>query len=150
MRVSRDEDDVMVTHALGSCLGIAVHDPVARVGGLLHVMMPEGRTNPEKAAANPCIFVDTGVPALLQEVVNAGGIKSRFIVKVAGGANVNGIHNDRFQIGKRNYVTLRKILWKCGVLIKSEDVGGSSARTMHLEIRDGRVRILSAGSEQEL
>ena len=71
MKVSTTPGDVIVTHALGSCLGIAVHDPVAGVGGLLHVMMPEGRMNQEKAEANPFMFVDTGVPVFFREVYAA-------------------------------------------------------------------------------
>ena len=150
MRVSRDSDDLIVTHALGSCLGVAVHDPVAGVGGLLHVMMPEGRMNQEKAASNPFMFVDTGVPALFREMYQAGAAKERMVVKVAGGANVNNVEKDRFQIGKRNYVILKKLLWKNNVLIEAEDVGGVSARTMHLEVGTGRVRLATGGVEKEL
>ena len=150
MKMSTTPGDVIVTHALGSCLGLAVHDPVARVGGLLHVMMPEGRMNPEKAAANPFMFVDTGVPAFFRELYGAGGIKPRLVIKVAGGANVNNIGNDRFQIGKRNYVMLKKLLWKNSVLIDAEDVGGASARTMYMEIGTGRTWLTTAGVEKEL
>ena len=66
MRLSASRGDVIVTHALGSCLGVAVHDPVTAVGGLAHVMMPQGNMNPEKAQANPFMFVDTGIPAFFQ------------------------------------------------------------------------------------
>ena len=150
MKVSKTPGDVIVTHALGSCLGIAVHDPVAVVGGLLHVMMPEGRMNAEKAAANPCMFVDTGVPALFRELYAVGGVKNRLIIKVAGGANVHKIHNDRFRIGKRNYIILKKLLWKNSVLIDAEDVGGSVPRTMYLQIGSGRTWLSSAGVEKNL
>lgn len=148
MRVSRERGDLIVTHALGSCLGIAVHDPVAGVGGLLHVMMPEGRTNLEKAADNPFMFVDTGVPAFFREVY--GAVKARCVVKVAGGANVNGAGIDRFEIGKRNFIILRKLFWKNSVLIDAQDVGGTVPRTMYLEIGTGRVWLSTAGCEKEL
>jgi len=150
MKVSKQPGDVIVTHALGSCLGIAVHDPVAVVGGLLHVMLPEGRMNKEKAAANPFMFVDTGVPAFFREVYNAGGVKARCVVKVAGGARVHEADDDRFQIGKRNYVILKKLFWKNGILIDAEDVAGTSARTMYLQIGTGRVWLSTAGVEKEL
>ena len=150
MQVSRERGDVIVTHALGSCLGISVYDPAAGVGGLLHVMMPEGRTNPEKAATNPFMFVDTGVPAFFREVYGAGAVKSRCVVKVAGGANVNGAGIDRFEIGKRNFIILRKLFWKNGVLIDAQDVGGTVPRTMYLEIGTGRVWLSTAGAEKEL
>jgi len=150
MKMSTTPGDVIVTHALGSCLGIAVHDPVAGVGGLLHAMMPEGRMNQEKAAANPFMFVDTGVPAFFRELCGAGGVKARLVTKVAGGANVHNVGNDRFQIGKRNYVILKKLLWKNSVLIGAEDVGGTVARTMYLEIGTGRTWLSTAGVEKEL
>jgi len=150
MKMSTTPGDMVVTHALGSCLGIAVHDSAAGVGGLLHVMMPEGRMNQEKAAANPFMFVDTGVPAFFRELYAAGAVKGRLVTKVAGGANVHNIGNDRFKIGKRNYIILKKLFWKNSILIDAEDVGGTCARTMYLEIGAGRVWLSTAGAEKEL
>ncbi|KKM45447.1 hypothetical protein LCGC14_1560860, partial [marine sediment metagenome] len=89
MKVCSEPEDIIVTHALGSCLGITAHDPVARVGGMLHVMMPMSHINPERAKANPYMFVDTGVPAFFRELYAAGAKKGRLTVKVAGGANVH-------------------------------------------------------------
>ena len=60
MKISAEKDDLIVTHALGSCLGITIYDPVACVGGMLHVMLPLSTIDPNKAAANPYMFVDTG------------------------------------------------------------------------------------------
>jgi chemotaxis protein CheD len=150
MKLSTEPGDVIVTHALGSCLGITAYDPVACVGGMLHVMMPEGRMNAEKAKSNPFMFVDTGVPAFFRKLYDAGAVKARMVIKVAGGANVNNVGNDRFQIGKRNYIILKKLLWKNSVLIEAEDVGGSKARTMYLDVGSGRVWLSSAGKETEL
>jgi chemotaxis protein CheD len=150
MKTSPQGGDVIVTHALGSCLGIAVHDPSASVGGLLHVMMPASNINPDKAKANPFMFVDTGVPMFFQKLYSQGCDKRKMKVKVAGGANVHGKDNDRFAIGKRNYMMLKKIFWKNGVLIESEEVGGDSARTMYLEIGTGKVWLSTAGKERPL
>ena len=150
MKVACGCDDVVVTHALGSCLGLAIHDPRAKVGGLLHVMMPLSNVNPDKAKANPYMFVDTGVPAFLNALYAAGVVKSRMSVKVAGGANVHESQNDRFVIGKRNYGVLKKILWKNSVLIDAEDVGGSRPRTVRLRIDTGQVFMSTAGKETEL
>jgi chemotaxis protein CheD len=149
MKIAGGDEDMIVTHALGSCLGISVYDPTARIGGMLHVMMPASNINPDKAKANPFMFVDTGVPAFVRAVYEAGAVKSRLVVKVAGGANVHD-NEDRFAIGKRNYVTLKKMFWSNGVLIDSEDVGGTSPRTMYLEIGTGRVLIHSSGTDREL
>ena len=150
MKMSGEPGDLIVTHALGSCLGIAVHDPVAQVGGLLHVMMPLSSINPEKAEANPFMFVDTGVPAFFRELYASGGDKARLTVQVAGGANVQDTGNDRFAIGKRNLIVLKKLFWKNGILIDAQEVGGASARTMYLEIGSGRTWITTAGKETEL
>jgi len=148
MKVASQPGDVIVTHGLGSCLGITLYDPVAGVGGLLHVMMPTASANPDKAKVNPFMFVDTGFPAFLDSLQTAGAVKNRCRLKVAGGAAVNG--NDHFEIGKRNYITLKKILWKRGILIDAEDVGGTLARTLYLQIGSGRVWLSRAGKEYDL
>jgi len=150
MKLSVAPGDIIVTHALGSCLGVTVHDPVAHVGGLLHAMMPEGRMSQEKAAANPFMFVDTGIPAFFRELYDAGGVKGRLVVKVAGGASVHNVGNDRFEIGRRNYIILKKLFWRNNILISAEDVGGNAARTMYLEIGTGRVWLSTGGAEKEL
>ena len=146
MKVSAEIGDLIITHALGSCLGIVVHDPVACVGGMLHVMMPLSTIDPAKAQRNPSMFVDTGFPELLIECLNAGARKQRLEIRVAGGAN-SGMReeDDFFQIGKRNLVVLRKLLWKNELLLKSYDVGGTNSRTMSLEIGTGKVTVKSCG-----
>ncbi len=150
MKVSDQPGDVIVTHALGSCLGIAVHDPVAGIGGLVHIMMPLSSVNPEKAKTNPYMFVDTAIPAFFHALESRGAKKNRCVVKVAGGANVHTSGKDYFAIGKRNYLTLKKMFWKGGVLIDSEDVGGSIPRTMYLEIGPGRVWLRNGGEQWDL
>jgi chemotaxis protein CheD len=150
MRISSVAGDVLVTHALGSCLGVAVYDPVSVAGGLLHVMMPQASINPQKAQDNPFMFVDSAMPAFFHQLYANGLVKQRAKVFVAGGANVHNVDSDRFAIGKRNYAILRKVLWQNGVLIAAEDVGGSDPRTMYLELGSGRVWLSTAGVEREL
>ncbi|MCE5278998.1 MAG: chemotaxis protein CheD [Planctomycetaceae bacterium] len=150
MRISNQPGDVVVTHALGSCLGLAVHDPQGRIGGILHVMLPQSQINPEKAKVNPYMFVDTGVPAFFNELMARGAVRGRLVVKLAGGANVQGGQEDRFAIGKRNYLLLRKMLWKNNILVKAEEVGGSSPRTMYLDVDSGRTWLLVNGQEKDL
>ncbi|HYD52303.1 MAG TPA: chemotaxis protein CheD [Gemmatimonadaceae bacterium] len=149
MAVGRLADEVLVTYALGSCLGVAVYDAVARVGGLLHAMLPTSTLDPDKAARNPHLFVDTGVPALFRACYAAGAAKQRMIVRVAGGARLSGrADEDQFQIGKRNILTLRKLLWKNGVMVQSEDVGGEAiSRTIALHIGTGELRMRRNGAD---
>jgi len=151
MTVSQGKEDLIVTHALGSCLGITIYDPVVNVGGLLHVMLPDSSIDAAMAQEKPHMFVDTGVPKLFRECYALGAVKERLEVKVAGGACASGeAENDIFQIGKRNFLTLRKLLWKNGVLLKAHDVGGSGSRTMSIEISTGAVAVKSAGKETSL
>ena len=147
MKVSATKGDVIITHALGSCLGVAVHDPVTCVGGLLHVMLPLSTIDPEKAERNPSMFVDTGFPKLLIECFKIGAQKDRLEIRVAGGVDSN---DNLFQIGKRNLIILRKLLWKNSLLVKSYDVGGRNSRTMSLEIGTGKVTIKSGGQIKHL
>ncbi len=150
MKISNRPGDELVTHALGSCLGITAYDPLADVGGLLHVLLPSATINQQKARDNPFMFIDTGVPEFFSRMRATVGWKRRLIVKVAGGAETGGGGKGWFDTGKRNSHMLRKILWKSGILIDAEDVGGNEPRTMHLEIGTGRVWVSAAGKTREL
>ncbi|HGE69216.1 TPA: chemotaxis protein CheD [Candidatus Poribacteria bacterium] len=149
MRVSNQPDDVLVTYSLGSCIGVTIYDPVARVGGMIHCMLPNSKIDIQKAQSFPCMFVDTGVPLLFNEAYRLGAQKNRIIVKVAG---CSQILDDKgfFNIGERNYMTLRKLLWKNSVLITAEDIGGNDSRTLYLEIINGRVTVKSRDKRIEL
>lgn len=149
MKLSNRRGDIVVTHALGSCLGIALHDPVACVGGIFHVMLPTSSACPEKAATHPLMFVDTGTPLFFKQAYSLGAMKGNMVIKVAGGAAL-ATGDDFFAIGKRNSVMLRKLLWKNDVLIAKEDVGGSISRTLYLEVGTGRTWLHSHGQEWEL
>ncbi|OGP74760.1 MAG: chemotaxis protein CheD [Deltaproteobacteria bacterium RBG_13_58_19] len=138
LKVSNQATDVLVTHALGSCIGVAIYDPVAKVGGILHYMLPESGLDPRKAQENPFMFADTGIPRLFRECYQLGAQKQRLRVKVAGGSQVLG-GQEHFQIGRRNYAALRKIFLKNNVLVDTEDVGGVNARTLFLEVATGKV-----------
>lgn len=148
-QVSADTNQTLVTYSLGSCIGITIWDPEVRVGGMIHYMLPESTLSPKKAKARPAMFADTGIPLLFRSVYKLGAIKKRVIVKVAGGSQLLD-DNGTFAIGKRNYVMLRKIFWKNGVLIDNEHVGGSLSRTMRLNIGTGRVTLKMRQGEIEL
>ena len=139
----------IITYALGSCIAVVVHDSSSGVGGLLHYMLPESSLDQEKAAANPYMFADTGIPALINDVKELGGRTRGLTVWVAGGAQVL-TDNGHFQIGRRNYLALRKLLWKQGLMIHAESVGGTSCRTVRLELPTGRVLAREGGTEREL
>jgi chemotaxis protein CheD len=149
MAISTREEDTLVTYALGSCVGLTLYDTCAKVGGLIHSMLPLSKIDPTKAQHHPCMFVDTGVPALLQALFDLGAQRKNLIAKVAGGSHIMddaGI----FNIGERNYTVLRKLLWKNNILVTGEDVGGSIARTMYLNMNTGKTVLKMAGREVEL
>jgi len=148
MKTGKD-GEFLITHALGSCLGLTIYDPVVKVGGLLHAMLPLSKINKEKAKANPYMFVDTGVPVLFKTLYDMGAQKKRLIVKAAGCGNPLG-KNEMFKIGERNHTLLKKLLWKNNVLLTAEDVGGTKSRTVRFDVSTGQVIISSAGEESEL
>jgi chemotaxis protein CheD len=117
---------------------------------MLHYMLPESSISPAKASENPYMFADTGIPLLFRHAYEYGAEKRRLVVRVAGGAQVMD-RDGVFNIGKRNYLALRKILWKAGVLVHAEDVGGNGSRTVRLEVGSGRFWLRGPGSvEKEL
>jgi chemotaxis protein CheD len=149
-KVTRDAESVLVTYALGSCIAVAMHDPVTKVSGLLHYMLPESALDAKKAELNPFMFADTGIPRLMDALRAAGGDNKRMVVRLTGGAQVldsQGV----FQIGKRNYLAARRILWKAGILVDAEAVGGEVSRTTRLEVGSGRLWVREGGlAEREL
>ena len=149
MAVSRDPRDVLITYALGSCVGLTLYDPVALVGGMIHCLLPLSRIDQKRAEENPCMFTDTGIPALIRAVLDQGASKSRLIAKVAGaGAPLDSC--GAFQIGERNFTVLHKVLWKNGILITGQETGGSKPRTMSLYMATGVTTIKGRDGEVPL
>ena len=148
-KVSSDQTDVLTTYSLGSCIGVALYDPVAHVGGMLHYQLPTSTIDKPKAQKNPFMFADTGMMILIKKLLSMGAGKKRMNVKIAGGANMQ-TGPKGFDIGKRNYLSIRKILWKEGLFIDAEDIGGSSPRNMYLNMGDGSVTVRSVGLEKQL
>ena len=136
--VSNQKGYEIVTHSLGSCIGVLIHDATAGVGGLLHLMLPESSLNQERARQQPAVFADTGLPILFKSAYSLGATKGRSRVVVVGGSQLLD-QSGRFNIGQRNYAAVRKIFWRNNVLIDAEDVGGQVNRTVGLEIGTGRV-----------
>jgi chemotaxis protein CheD len=144
MIASNDASAEIVTHSLGSCLGVVVYDPAKRVGGILHAMLPDSSIDVVKAQAAPYMFVDTGTPRLFHTVFGLGAERQRLSVKVAGGAQF--MDDDRlFNIGERNYQTLLRMLAQNGYTIHARDVGGKQSRTVRLNLTTGKVTIHSPG-----
>jgi len=144
--ISNDRDAVIVTHALGSCVAVCVWDAVAGVGGLLHILLPDSRINLVRATSQPAAFADTGIPLLFKTAYEYGVQKKRCSVRLVGGADMGGLNTGSdAAIGKRNVLAVRSLLWRNGLFVDKELVGGRDARNVELSVREGRVQVTSGG-----
>ena len=148
MKMTRQEG-ILITYALGSCIGVSFYDPMIKLGALLHIMLPE------KSGAkdgNVYKFADTGIRETLRKLSAFGATKSRMVCKIAGGAKMfemkggGGLGN----IGERNAQNVKRILMSEGLRVSSEDVGANYARTMLLDVATGQVYIRSAGRPEKV
>lgn len=149
MVMTRDPGEVIIAANLGSCLGISVYDIEKKVGGVVHCLLPLSKSDPDKAKEKPFMYVDTGVAKLLDMILSEGGKKENLEICVAGGAQINDSSNV-FEIGKKNFTILRKILWKNGLLLKAQDVGADYSRTISLDMSDGSVWLKANGDTVKL
>ncbi|MBN1930361.1 MAG: chemotaxis protein CheD [Desulfobacterales bacterium] len=148
MKVSNNPEAQLVTYSLGSCIGVAIYDSFAKVGGILHFMLPESSIDEIKAKNNPFMFADTGIPALFKSTYKLGAKKQRMKVAIVGGAQIMD-QKGFFNIGKRNHMAVRKIFWKNNVIPDYEDVGGNVNRTVRLSIKDGNILIKASGGGEK-
>jgi len=149
LAVSNNPSAVLTTYSLGSCLGVAIYDPVVKVGGLLHAMLPDSSIDPAKAAAQPGMFLDTGLPALLREACGMRADKRRLRIFVAGGAQIMD-DNNVFNIGGRNRAALAEFLRRENLHVDAQQVGGHVNRTMYFPIHTGRVTLKVSGLQNEI
>jgi len=140
MAVSNNCNTVLSTYALGSCIGVAAYDPLVKTGGILHLMLPESTISPEKAASQPAMFADTGLPHFFRSLIGLKADRSRLRIYVAGGASVIGGH-DAFKIGERNTRATLDFLAKHGFNVSQTQLGGTVNRTLHLEVSSGSLTL---------
>lgn len=149
LRVSRDPRVVLVAYGLGSCVGVCAYDPVSRVAGLLHAMLPESNGCP---SANPTRFVDTGIPLFLEEMIRQGASRQRLILKIAGGARILESPGSTriFDVGARNVAMTLEVIKQQGLRLAAADTGGAAGRTVKVFVETGRVVVKTLGQEKEL
>nr|MBF0222749.1 chemotaxis protein CheD [Desulfobulbaceae bacterium] len=136
--------EVLKTMALGSCVGFIVLEPKSRTVGMAHIALSDSQINPSQATAQPGRFADTAVPALLNLVAQLSKTKQGYIIKLVGGAQVAQM-KDTFNIGKRNILAIKKILWQMKLAPVAEDLGGRISRTVTVEVDSGKVELHSPG-----
>ena len=136
---------ILITYALGSCIGLCFHDPRIKLGALLHVMLP---LNMETGRKNPLKYADTGIRETLRQMEAKGASRSRITVKIAGGAKMFEVNGGNLgNIGQRNIESVHTILRKEGIRLLGEYVGGSVARTMLFDVDSGQSCIRSYGKQ---
>ncbi len=152
MAVSNDVSAMLITYALGSCVGVSLYDPDKKVGGLIHVMLPSS----DKFKADPRSpkFADTGIPAIVEDIVKIGGRKNKLIAKIAGGAQMFASSgkgkSSILNIGSRNVEAVKENLKKLNIPIIAEDTGANYARTMEFYLEDGKVIIKTIGKGEKI
>jgi chemotaxis protein CheD len=137
------------TFALGSCVAVVILDPKNRVVGMVHIALPDSSINEAKGRERPGYFADLGVPLLLKEMARHGSPANGrgLTVKLVGGASIMD-HNDTFNIGKRNVLAIKKILWSFSMGAVAEDVGGNHSRTVSVAVNTGKVVVTCPGRGQ--
>lgn len=145
--ISQNPEDVLVAYGLGSCVGVGIYDPRSKLCGLLHAVLPERMNGSDPGSAK---FVDSGIPALVDEMVRAGAIRSSMIIRIAGGANmlVTASLSKTFDIGTRNVASARLTLERLSFRLAAEDVGGNIGRTVRLYIKEGRMTVRVIGGQE--
>ncbi|MDD4334888.1 MAG: chemotaxis protein CheD [Desulfotomaculaceae bacterium] len=140
------QPDRLITAGLGSCVGLTLYDPLTKIGGLLHIMLPDSTLFSK--VTKPAKFADLGIPLMVAEIKRRGGWVGNLQAKMAGGAQMFSGANDKFMlnIGERNIVMTRLILRGLGIKVLAEEVGGSKGRTMILDTANGRVLIRTVGT----
>ena len=140
-------DGMLVTYALGSCIGICLYDPLPKLGALVHIMLP---LNLETGRTHPLKYADTGIRDTLRQMVLRGANKSRITAKIAGGAKMFDVSGSSSlgNIGQRNIESVRIVLKKEGVRLLKEDVGGFVARTLLFDVSNGIGCVRSYGKPE--
>ena len=142
--------DTLISYGLGSCIGISLYDPQTKIGGLLHIMLPD--SNQSRANENRAKFADTGIPDMLNELIRMGAAKSRLVAKVAGGSQMFAFANasDIMRVGLRNASASKEILKKLSIPIVGEDTGGNYGRTVQIDLSTGvyKVKTIDKGDKE--
>ena len=148
MKLARGAGGILITYALGSCIGLCFHDPRLQLGALLHVMLP---LNMEAGRKNPLKYADTGIRETLRQMEAKGASRGRMTVKIAGGAKMFDVKGGNLgNIGQRNIESVHTVLKQEGIRLVAENVGGSVARTLLFDPVSGQGCIKSYGHQDIL
>ena len=137
--------EVLVTYALGSCVGTCLYDKAAGIAGLSHIMLPDSTAITGAGAENRMKFADTAIEDMLNQMVAMGAMRSRITAKIAGGAVMFATQSDKFNIGERNVIAVKAALSRLRIPITASDTGLNYGRTVFFYSENGKVEIKSTG-----
>lgn len=142
--------DALTTLGLGSCVGVCLYDPVTKVSGMAHVMLPDSKQIVSKQS-NPMKFADTGIDMLVKQMISMGADKRRLKAKIAGGAQMfafsGGGSSGIGRVGDRNVEAVKAKLKQLSIPIVAEDTGANYGRTIEFYSEDAKLRIRAVGKE---
>lgn len=142
--------NVLVTRGLGSCLGITVYDPLKKIGGMAHPMLPDIEV--AKVKFNPARFVNSAIRKMVEDLEKEGGLRSRFVAKLFGGAHMfSFISADNIlNVGQKNIDTAIEIFRELGIKVGAQETGGTFGRTVEFNLEDGKARVhtISQGEKE--
>lgn len=147
--VSSNPQDTIKTFALGSCVAVIIYDTHLHLAGMIHVALPDSGIDAEMARTKPGKFADRGLPMMIEEMKALGATRNHIWVKLAGGASMMD-PSAFFDIGKRNVLAIKRVLWKSTLGPVAEDIGGDSSRTVTMSVVDGTVMLSSGNRSWEL
>jgi chemotaxis protein CheD len=136
---------IITTLGLGSCVGIALYDPIKKVAGLAHIMLPSSQQ--ARNNTNIAKFADTAIVKLIDDMVAKGAVMSKLTAKLAGGAQMFSFtdSSDLLKIGARNVAASKEVLNSLNIPIIAEDTGGNYGRTIEIHSEDGRLLVKTIG-----
>jgi chemotaxis protein CheD len=133
-------EGVLIAYALGSCIGVAVHDPHAGVSGLAHIQLPCSQAPNASTTCGKWAYADQALPELFHRCYEAGACKNKMKVVIAGGGTFLDPQNF-FQIGRKNTLMVKKLLWQNGVFVTAERTGGTEWRTLSVNAGTGETML---------
>lgn len=150
LKATRDGDETLVCYGLGSCIGVVLTDPVGRVSGMAHVVLPD--SSMARVRDVPGKYADTAVPALVTEMLQCGANRNRLRARLAGGARMFSIGGavPRLDVGSRNVEAVVQALDHLRIPVLAADTGGSHGRTVTLQVSTGRVTVSTVGQGERL
>lgn len=148
MQITKDDSTVLTCLGLGSCIALCAYDSKTKIAGMGHIVLPSGG----ESDGNSVKYADTGIPMLINKMIEMGARKSNLVIKIAGGSqmlSVPGASNAKMNIGERNAEEARNAISKLGLDLKADETGGKTGRTVQMMADTGKVIVKRVGGQPQ-